>query len=187
MGTFRPASTGFFGKLPAKGDFVRANLPEDFIAPLDAWCRACLAASRQALGETWETAWMTAPIWRFLLPPGACGPQAVLGVWLPSVDKVGRHYPFILCALAPSTAALQTGGLWADAAEAAGLSGIVEDTPHDTIARILQMPVADSLPSPPGWWTEGSPLVKPRRFEISSLLPPGQSGAMLHDPEPAEP
>ncbi len=186
MGNFRPTSAGFFGKLPAKGDFVRANLPEDFIAPLDTWCRACISASRLALGEPWETAWMTAPIWRFLLPPGACGPQAVLGIWLPSIDKAGRHYPFILCALAPAIVDLASGGIWADTAEAAGLSGIVEDTPHEAIARILQIPVADSPLPAPGWWTEGSPLVKPRRLEISGLLPPELAGAMLRDPELAE-
>ncbi len=187
MGHFHPTVTGFFGKLPTKGDFVRANLPEDFIAPLDAWCRECLAASRQALGGDWEAAWMTAPIWRFFLPPGACGPQAVLGVWLPSTDKVGRHFPFVLCALAASAVDLEDGGVWADAAEAAGLSCIVEDTPHEAIAQILQMPVADAALPAPGWWTEGSPLVKPRRFEISGMLPPSHAGAMLRDPEPAEP
>lgn len=187
MGYFRPTATGFFGKLPTKGDFVRANLPEDFIAPLDAWCRECLAASRLALGEGWEGAWMTAPIWRFFLPPGACGPQAALGVWLPSMDKVGRHFPFVLCALADAASDLEEGGVWADAAEAAGLSGIVEDTPHGAIADILQMPVADTAIPAPGWWTEGSPLVKPRRFEICELLPVTYAGAMLRDPELAEP
>jgi type VI secretion system protein ImpM len=181
MGAFRPTTTGFFGKLPARGDFVRANLPEDFIAPLDGWCRECLAASRQALGDGWEEAWMSAPIWRFLLPPGACGPYAVFGTWLPSADKVGRHYPFILCALASSTVDLEQGNHWADAAEAAGLAGVVEDLPHPEIAARLQRPAPDSPPQSLGWWTEGSPFVNPRRFDIPELLPENFASAMLRD------
>jgi len=185
--SFRPTSIGYFGKLPAKGDFLRAGLPEDFIAPLDAWCRDCLAASRAALGERWDEAWMSAPVWRFLLPTGACGAQAALGVWLPSMDKVGRHFPFLLCALADSVVDLEQGGTWVEAAEAAGLGGVVEDMPHDVIAAALRMPVADSMLQGPGWWTEGSPFVKPRRFEIPGLLPAQYAGPMLRDSQVVEP
>lgn len=185
--SFRPTTAGFFGKLPARGDFLRAGLPEDFIAPLDAWCRNCLEASRAALGDGWDEAWMNAPVWRFLLPPGACGALAALGVWLPSMDKVGRHFPFLLCALGDSMADLERGGAWADAAEAAGLTGVVEDAPHEFIAETLRMPVAESALQGPGWWTEGSPFVKPRRFEISGLLPAHYAGAMLRDSQMVEP
>jgi type VI secretion system protein ImpM len=187
MGEFRPATIGFFGKLPARGDFVRANLPEDFVAPLDGWCRESLAASRQTLGDGWEEAWMSAPIWRFLLPQGVCGPYAVFGVWLPSVDKVGRHYPFMLCALAGSVVDLELGNSWADTAEAAGLAGVVEDLAHADIAAWLQRPVEMAPAQHWGWWTAGSPFVKPRRFDISSLLPANLAAAMLRDPEVAEP
>lgn len=183
MGAFIPAVMGFFGKLPARGDFVRANLPEDFVAPLDIWCRDSLAASRAALDGSWEEAWMSAPIWRFLLPPGACGPQAVSGIWLPSMDRVGRHYPFILCALAPTLAAVEGGSAWSDAAEAAGLAGVVEDLPHETIAARLQQPAPASPAQDPGWWTAGSPFVKPRRFDMSILLPADFAAAMLRDQE----
>jgi type VI secretion system protein ImpM len=186
MGNFRPTAIGFFGKLPARGDFLRANLPEDFIAPLDAWCRECLTASRAGLGAQWQEAWMTAPIWHFLLPAGACGAQAVLGVWLPSMDKVGRHFPFLLCALAPAIADLQPGADWADLAQTAGLSGVLDDMPHETILDSLHAAVPDRMLPPPGWWTQGSPLVQPRRFDIASLLPARYATAMLHDQEPAQ-
>ena len=82
---------------------------------------------------------------------------------------------------------LEQGGAWADAAEAAGLDGVVEDMPHESIAAALRMPAADSALQGPGWWTDGSPLVKARRFEISGLLPAHYAGAMLRDPEVAEP
>jgi type VI secretion system protein ImpM len=184
--TFSPRITGLFGKLPARGDFVRVGLPEDFVAPWDAWCRAMLNASRAALGDGWEEAWMSAPVWRFLLPPGPCGPYAALGVWLPSVDKVGRHFPFAAFALAESSVDLEEGGVWLDRAEAAGLAGVVEDEPHDRLAARLEAGVEDVMLPGAGWWTEGSPLVQPRRYDIAALLPESAAGAMLRDPDFAE-
>jgi type VI secretion system protein ImpM len=182
MADFQPSAVGFFGKLPAKGDFLRAGLPEEFVAPLDLWSREVLNASRAALADDWEAAWMTAPVWRFLLPPGACGPYAVLGVWLPSIDRVGRHYPFVLAALAPSMLELETGLNWQDGAEAAGLGGVVEDWPPETIAEALRALPTDATPLTPGWWTEGSPLVAPQRQDVTTLLPAAShAGLMLRD------
>ena len=48
--------------------------------------------SRDALGEGWLETYLTAPVWRFALAAGCCGPAAA-GIWLPSVDRVGRYYP----------------------------------------------------------------------------------------------
>ncbi len=39
---------------------------------------------------------MSAPIWRFTLSPGQAGPNTVLGVLMPSVDRVGREFPLTL-------------------------------------------------------------------------------------------
>lgn len=181
MRGFAPGATGYFGKLPAKGDFLRAGLPESLVAPLDNWCRDCLVASRAALGEDWLEAWLNAPVWRFLLPPGACGPHAVLGVWLPSTDKVGRHFPFLLCALAPTLAELCDGAAWTQAAEAAGLACLLDDMPHEHLPERLGAPVPAAPLPPPGWWTSGSPFVKPRRMDYA-VLPSAEFGsAMLRD------
>ncbi len=188
MELFRPVVSGFFGKLPARGDFVRSRLPEAVVQALDQWCRECINASRAALGQGWTEAWMTAPVWRFLLAPGACGAMAVLGVWLPSMDKAGRHFPFILCALGESEAKLRAGGGWLEMAEAEGLAGVVEDKPHEAIAAALQVETQPMPLSGAGWWTQGSALVQPRQIAISSLLPPAShAGAMLRDLKPNEP
>jgi type VI secretion system protein ImpM len=179
---FRPAATGYFGKLPARGDFVTAGLPEAFIAPWDGWCREMLAASREQLGEGWFAAWMEGPIWHFLIPPGACGPQAARGVVLPSADKVGRHFPFALCALADDVAALEAGGNWAAMAEQAGVNCVIADHPHEALMAILATPAAATPAQAPGWWTAGSPYVKPVRVEIAGLPVLTSAGALLRDP-----
>jgi type VI secretion system protein ImpM len=183
---FRPSSTGFFGKLPAKGDFVRDGLKEEFVEAWDGWCRRMLGASRAALGAAWERAWMEAPIWRFLIPAGACGGQAVLGVWFASVDKVGRHFPFGVFALASATIDLEDGGAWLDLAETLALACILDDAPHGELGAALgEVLAADGLIDP-GWWTEGSPRRRPQRLEVFDLLPEDYAGAMLMDPAPAE-
>ena len=67
---------GYFGKLPAAGDFVQRRLPPVFV---DAWDRAfshALAGARDLLGDAWLQAYHAAPAWRFLLSPGIVGPAA---------------------------------------------------------------------------------------------------------------
>jgi type VI secretion system protein ImpM len=186
MGRFRTTHTGYYGKLPARGDFVRAGLPEEFVAPLDLWCRDCLIASRAALGEGWEAAWMIAPVWHFLLPPGACGRYAALGVWMPSMDRVGRHYPFMLCALGESLGDLEDGAAWLAEAEAAGLDCVIDDAPADALVARLGAPVADQPVDGAGWWTTGSEHVTPRRRDSYALFPTPEAGAMLRDTSAAE-
>jgi type VI secretion system protein ImpM len=181
MTMFQPEMTGYFGKLPAKGDFLRAGLPEDFVTAWDNWCRNFLNATRDALGDSWEQAWMEAPIWHFLLPAGACGTRAVLGVWLASVDKVGRHFPFAAVALAASLIDLEAGGGWLEMSEEIALSGVVDDAPHENFSARLGVPVADATLAGPGWWTEGSPLVAAQHLEIFGLPPAEFAPLMLRD------
>lgn len=85
--------TGFYGKLPAKGDFLARNLPRDYIDCWDDWLQTGMHDSRQALGEAWLQIYLTSPLWRYVLPPGVCGASAWAGVLMPSVDKVGRYFP----------------------------------------------------------------------------------------------
>ena len=94
----RPAF-GLFGKLPARGDFVRAGLPGDFVAAWDHWLEEVIGATRARLGAAWLPAFLEAPVWRFALAPGLCGAASVSGLWLPSVDRVGRYYPLTLAAI----------------------------------------------------------------------------------------
>ena len=91
-----------FGKLPCRGDFVRRDLPVDFVSAWDAWLQAGHAASRESLGEAWLERYLRAPVWRFALAGGAAGELPMLGVLLPSVDRVGRYFPFTLACPLPA-------------------------------------------------------------------------------------
>jgi len=94
--------TGWYGKLPASGDFVTRRLPPSFIEPRDAWLNAMLAGSRERLGDAWRDAFLSAPAWRFVLAPGIIGPQAWAGLIVPSVDSVGRYFPLTVASALPS-------------------------------------------------------------------------------------
>lgn len=88
---------GWYGKLPALGDFASRRLPPPFIAQWDGWLQQAMAGSRAALGERWLEGYLTSPVWHFLLGPGVAGERPWAGVMMPSVDKVGRYFPLTLC------------------------------------------------------------------------------------------
>ncbi|WP_053148792.1 type VI secretion system-associated protein TagF [Pseudomonas sp. Pf153] len=93
------STPGFYGKLASRGDFVSRGLPQSFIAPWDSWLAAGLLASQTSLGERWLDAYLVSPLWRFLVAPGVCGPDAVVGVVMPSIDRVGRYFPLTVAVL----------------------------------------------------------------------------------------
>lgn len=94
---FEPQS-GFYGKLPCRGDFMQRRVPQGFVDSWDAWLQEGLHASRRQLGPQWLEVYLTSPVWRFVLTEGICGEGAYAGVMLPSVDRVGRYFPLTLLA-----------------------------------------------------------------------------------------
>lgn len=126
---------GFYGKVCAKGDFVSRRLPRSFVGPWDAWLQAALAESRERLGEDWAPAYMTAPIWRFVLSSGLCGDRVVSGVLMPSVDRVGRQFPLALAALLGQDAnpweVFLSGAEWFARLEDLALSSLDDDFDFD--------------------------------------------------------
>lgn len=181
---------GFHGKIPALGDFVTRGLPRDLVDPWHAWLESGVAASREALGDGWFAAFLTAPVWRFALPAGACGPEAVAGVLIPSVDKVGRYFPFTLAATAGGRDArtLADGAAdWYAAAEALALRALAGETAADLVLGLGTLPVLDAEPTagaapdaPALWWTDGSDRVPPG-MRASVGLPTASAFASLLD------
>lgn len=90
----RTKPVGFFGKLPAHGDFIYRDLPTGFINTWDAWLQGFVGSSREQIGEGWLDIYLTSPIWRFAFSQGVIDQNAWTGIVLPSVDRVGRYFPF---------------------------------------------------------------------------------------------
>lgn len=108
------APIGFFGKMPAHGDFVRRDLPGAIAEAWDPWLSGLMGAAREALGgDAWLDVYLTSPVWRFAFGPDVAGP-AQTGVLVPSVDRVGRYFPLVLVlpveAPAPSVPTMARAG-----------------------------------------------------------------------------
>lgn len=95
---------GAFGKMPSVGDFFRFGAPSGFVSVWDEWIQKAMLDAQSALVQRWDALYMSAPIWRFSLAAGLAGPQKVMGILMPSVDRVGRQFPLTLMS------ALQTPG-----------------------------------------------------------------------------
>ena len=93
--------TGLFGKLPAHGDFVHRNLPSTFISSWDEWMQHFVAGSQEQLGGDWLNIYLTSPIWRFVFSPGVVDEHVWAGIMMPSVDRVGRYFPFSIATMLP--------------------------------------------------------------------------------------
>lgn len=164
--------TGLYGKVPAHGDFVRRILPTSFVGPWDTWLQDGMATARGRLGDRWAAVWDAAPPWRFALPAGACGPDAVAGVLLASEDMVGRRFPITLAALLPPGAALPAPA-WFAALEAAALAGRAGRLDADGL--VAAIPRADAAPediAPTGW-----PLPMPADAPAGEDMPDPWAGA----------
>ncbi|MER9654761.1 type VI secretion system-associated protein TagF [Mesorhizobium sp. M0152] len=86
-------NTGFFGKIPATGDFVAWNLPRTFIDRWDRWMSMELRA-RPDEGEDLDDR-----VWRFVIQGAIFGEQPCAGAWRMSQDRVGRRYPFAVVSI----------------------------------------------------------------------------------------
>ena len=97
MSDIESLSVGWYGKIPSLGDFISRRLPANFIDIWDIWLQRAMAASREQLGERWLDLYLTSPIWRFILMPDVCGNTKLwTGILMPSIDKVGRHFPLTI-------------------------------------------------------------------------------------------
>ncbi|WP_308917897.1 type VI secretion system-associated protein TagF [Jannaschia sp. LMIT008] len=101
-----PDGAGWFGKLPARGDFVHSGLSDAVRDAVSAWLDGTLAEMRDRVGGDWAARFDAMPRLRFWLGShvAAGGPWA--GVVAPSRDRVGRRYPIV--AMAPGAAAPPT-------------------------------------------------------------------------------
>jgi type VI secretion system protein ImpM len=100
-----PVSPALFGKVRTRRDFIAVATPRPFLTVWEQWLQTVMAASREALRDDWNEAFLTAPIWRFWLGADISGASA-LGALMPSMDGVGRYFPLTYVAVAGDEAAL---------------------------------------------------------------------------------
>lgn len=186
------AAPGLYGKLASQGDFVTRRLPPDFVREWDLWLQEGMRALRRRHGDGWLALYLHAPVWRFALARGICG------VLLPSVDRVGRHFPLTLAivqddARQASPFALAAGGAaWFDALSGLALRAMCGElsladldaallalgTPHGDLApratSHLAQRHATSL-----FWTDGAPSMVPAMFLCDGLPATHELGVMF--------
>lgn len=95
MGRPRQPLVGWFGKLPAVGDFAGRGLPVGLREDVYGWFAAGMARLLEQYGEQWQEAFRLAPVWHFAMNAGVWDERALIGCVAPSVDRVGRCSPLI--------------------------------------------------------------------------------------------
>ena len=163
-------TAGLFGKLPAKRDFVAANAPRRFLEVWEPWLQAGVATSKQMLGANWTDAYNRAPIWRYWLGADFCG-EPTIGVFMPSVDGVGRSFPLAVFAgdgewsLPPPE--LEPNDAWCEAAEAILLDALDPAATLEAIAdRVASMP---------------APALQPPSSELAGFQELPEGGVVVRD------
>lgn len=110
-----PEHVGWFGKIPALGDFVTRQLPPSFVQPWDEWLSAELSEARLVLADTWAETYQHAPTTCFSLSAGVVDERAWQGILIPSFDRVGRQFPLtVALSSSPRTVVTRTLEWWVE-------------------------------------------------------------------------
>ena len=168
--------------MPSVGDFFRLGVAPAFVQPWDTWIQRSMLAAAQALGPTWDAHYMSAPIWRFCLSPGLTGPQQMLGVLMPSVDRVGRRFPLTLVAAVPGEGSailshFRATGIYQQLEDLA-LAALEDDMTRDRLATELTCIASPLQHSAVSVQVSGTTMVLKLGEEADSLLPDLTTGLM---------
>lgn len=187
------ARCGWTGKLPSSGDFISRRVAAEFRAPWERWLEGVILASRRRLAERWQERFVCSPAWRFVLSPGVLSQAGWTGVMVPSVDRVGRHYPLTLVGTLGEAAldaeqALQTLRGWLDAAErlatAAPAAATDADAFDEAVAALAPPPAAPAAGNQPAiarsaWQSARSEIAPGWRFTLQGMPDPERYCEML--------
>lgn len=138
--------TGFYGKIPATGDFVGRGLPGSFVRTWDRWVAAHLAPLQSS------GAWPDHLALRFILGFGGDVPMA--GIVLPSHDRAGRRFPLTVASPvpAPTSNLASTAAEWFAAIEnVADAARQGEFSADEFAAMLAELPFPETQ-------TEGEPV-----------------------------
>jgi type VI secretion system protein ImpM len=180
---------GWFGKLPGLGDFASRRLPERFVRRWDRWLQGGLA--RAGDDPDWLARYLVAPIRRFWLAPGVMDASGWAGLLMPSVDRVGRHFPLTLARPLEPLAGALAARAWYRALDGAArrvldLDYTVDDfelalaaleAPPSEDADASALRLAGELHGGTVWWCDEADA--PSAFECYAELPPASALAAM--------
>ena len=111
MGTV-PVDIVWGGKLPSHGDFLWSGNRVAIRMLLEEWLQMGMLQGRSQYGDGWGDQLAHAPIWNMLLPSRVVGEEKiVVGCLAPSVDRVGRRYPFFVGYAFPESVVLTSAAV----------------------------------------------------------------------------
>jgi type VI secretion system protein ImpM len=174
---------GFFGKIPARGDFVSRRPIVAFQPVWETWLATLVTVAREALGEAWPMGWLTAPLWHFLLGAALMPPAGAAGALVASADKIGRMFPFTIIgpALGDASGNGAVCAVWALNVEALILDSLGDEFDPDALDSALAAlgppPPVAGIDRPTGHWPlvfhEDWPAEVADLLDDTALQPPG--------------
>ncbi|WP_245455817.1 type VI secretion system-associated protein TagF [Mesorhizobium sp. M7A.F.Ca.US.008.03.1.1] len=131
---------GFYGKMPATGDFVTRRLPGDFVRDWDRWL------AQHLVPLFGPEIWPSTTALRFLAGPASFG--ASVGIIVQSADRVGRKFPLsVVAQLVEAPVLLADADAWFSQIEAAAIAAQNgELTPDELDAALAGLPVPSVEP-----------------------------------------
>lgn len=149
-----------FGKMPAHGDFISRGLDDETIEAADAAVAEAVTVAALKWDYRWDDVYVETPVWRFIAAPGVLGRDWTAGVFMASVDAVGRQFPLIAGFSSSSLALIARGEV---------LTAVLDET--ETLARnaLLEAASVDTLLA--------ALDSAARRFAPASLADPGEAFA----------
>jgi len=156
---------GFYGKMPATGDFVTRRLTGEFVRLWDRWL------AQHLVPLFGQDIWAPGTALRFLAGANSFGPSA--GIILQSADKVGRKFPLsVVAQLTEVPVALTHAEAWFAGIEGAAIAAQQgELTPDELDAVLATLPVptiepGEELIADMVMWTQHSDI-----FDIDPQSP----------------
>jgi len=102
-----PIDVVWGGKLPSYGDFLWSHQRGPVRNMLEEWLQTGMLQGRSQYGNAWDTQLSQGPIWNMLWPSKVSGADSlVVGCLAPSVDRVGRRYPFVVAYVFPAASVI---------------------------------------------------------------------------------
>jgi len=141
--------TGYFGKLPFRGDFIQKNVSPSFLKLWEPWLQRVTAYSQNELHDQWLRHYLISPMWRYMvtLP----NDEVYAGIVFPSVDSAGRYFPFtIVMPLADKHTAIQLmlrNQQWYNQSERLALRALDESISFEQFDQVIER--LDSVFKPP--------------------------------------